>query len=224
MPKRIQRKRTKGWRLPHGATCVTRPGKWGNPFETAAKFEAWMERLTDGHPLPALDSPEAKHMKRIADDIEKLRGFDLACWCSLDKPCHADVLLEYANAVKEYENMPDKFTKFSKAFAEIGKNILAAGGNEKWPESQTIDGLELRCTCCSHPEQYDVYDGEQQVAYFRLRHGYFYADVPDCGGETVYCAEPNGDGLFDADERQHYLTEAVQAVRQWQSEVGNTNG
>ena len=28
----------------------------------------------------------------------ELRGKDLFCFCSLDKPCHADVLLELANA------------------------------------------------------------------------------------------------------------------------------
>ncbi len=28
----------------------------------------------------------------------ELRGKDLACWCPLDGPCHADVLLEIANA------------------------------------------------------------------------------------------------------------------------------
>lgn len=98
-------------------------------------------------------------------------------------------------------------------FEGIGEAILASGGNTKWPESQTISGLELRCTCPSHPEQYDVYDGETQVAYFRLRHGEFRVDVPHCGGETIYEAEPNGDGLFDADERQRYLTEAVAAVK-----------
>jgi hypothetical protein len=27
----------------------------------------------------------------------ELRGKDLACWCPLDQPCHADVLLELAN-------------------------------------------------------------------------------------------------------------------------------
>ena len=32
------------------------------------------------------------------DDIEELRGKDLACWCKLSDPCHADVLLEWANA------------------------------------------------------------------------------------------------------------------------------
>lgn len=31
-PKRIQRKRTKGWRMPEGAVYVGRPGKFGNPF------------------------------------------------------------------------------------------------------------------------------------------------------------------------------------------------
>lgn len=31
-------------------------------------------------------------------NIGQLRGHDLACWCPLDQPCHADVLLELANA------------------------------------------------------------------------------------------------------------------------------
>lgn len=29
--------------------------------------------------------------------LEPLRGKNLACWCALDRPCHADVLLELAN-------------------------------------------------------------------------------------------------------------------------------
>jgi hypothetical protein len=32
-----------------------------------------------------------------ADEIRELAGRDLACWCPLDQPCHADVLLELAN-------------------------------------------------------------------------------------------------------------------------------
>lgn len=32
MPERIQRQRTKGWRLPDGAIYVGRPTRWGNPF------------------------------------------------------------------------------------------------------------------------------------------------------------------------------------------------
>lgn len=31
-------------------------------------------------------------------NVAELRGKDLACWCPLDQPCHADVLLELANA------------------------------------------------------------------------------------------------------------------------------
>ena len=95
MPKRIQRKRTKGWRLPHGATCVTRPGKWGNPYDSVVLFRFALEAAIHGQ-LTMRDHRK-ELIQRIADDIEELRGFDLACWCSLDKPCHADVLLEFAN-------------------------------------------------------------------------------------------------------------------------------
>ena len=33
--------------------------------------------------------------------IAELRGRDLACWCPLDQPCHADVLLELANGADD---------------------------------------------------------------------------------------------------------------------------
>jgi hypothetical protein len=36
----------------------------------------------------------------------ELRGKSLACWCPLDQPCHADVLLELANA-KDTRNDAD---------------------------------------------------------------------------------------------------------------------
>jgi hypothetical protein len=41
-------------------------------------------------PAPVLPAPPS--------DFAELRGRDLACWCPLDGPCHADVLLEIANA------------------------------------------------------------------------------------------------------------------------------
>ena len=31
------------------------------------------------------------------DAVAELRGRDLCCWCPLESPCHADVLLELAN-------------------------------------------------------------------------------------------------------------------------------
>jgi hypothetical protein len=91
MPERIQRRRTKGWRMPEGAVYVGRPTRWGNPYpvwETGgpelavAYYRAWLG--TDGAGLAVRAGWE-------------LRGRDLACWCPLDQPCHADVLLELAN-------------------------------------------------------------------------------------------------------------------------------
>ncbi len=38
-PKRIQRKRTKGWRMPANAVYVGRPTKWGNPAEIGKEYE-----------------------------------------------------------------------------------------------------------------------------------------------------------------------------------------
>jgi hypothetical protein len=34
----------------------------------------------------------------LADVRRELRGKNLACWCSLSEPCHAEVLLKLANA------------------------------------------------------------------------------------------------------------------------------
>ena len=33
MPKRVQMRRTKGWRKPESAVSVARGTKWGNPFK-----------------------------------------------------------------------------------------------------------------------------------------------------------------------------------------------
>ena len=63
------------------------------------------------------------------------------------------------------------------------------------------------------PEQYDVFDGEKEVGYLRLRHGQFRADWTEDGRDTtVYEGCPNGDGGFDDDERDKYLTAAVNAI------------
>jgi len=99
MPKRIQRKRTKGWRMPVDAIYVGRPSKFGSPFRvtdrTAAEavnaFEQW---LTVDHVTAGLLDKKAV----ILDSLHELKDRDLACWCALDSPCHADVLLKIANA------------------------------------------------------------------------------------------------------------------------------
>lgn len=135
-PRRIQRKRTKGWRMPPGAVYVGRPSRWGNPIritpepnerpngptmyrvhgspmdmhggpaycilDTARHFAAWFfecDLLNGryGDAYPSLDQIRSE-----------LSGRDLVCWCPprrlsrngspMDMNCHADVLLELANA------------------------------------------------------------------------------------------------------------------------------
>lgn len=75
------------------------------------------------------------------------------------------------------------------------------------------NGFELRLTCEACPEQYDVLKRGKQIAYYRLRHGEFRVDVPNCGGVTIYEDEPIGDGCFDDDERIPYLTKALRALQ-----------
>jgi hypothetical protein len=85
LPRRIQLRRTKGWRKPPGAVVVARPTRWGNPFEWREYGRATaVERYRLWLPISGLDPAE-------------LRGRDLCCWCPLDQPCHADVLLQEAN-------------------------------------------------------------------------------------------------------------------------------
>ena len=77
-----------------------------------------------------------------------------------------------------------------------------------------IHGYRLEQTCFACPEQYDVFDCEDnQVAYFRPRHGRFYAAMPDHGGTIVYESHPEGDGIFEDDERVKELTNAILAVQ-----------
>ena len=86
---------------------------------------------------------------------------------------------------------------------------------------QILDyNLILTCPCC--PEQYDVFDSEgKKVGYLRLRHGGFRADYPDCGGDTVYrySFDDAWKGIFDDEEREFFLTEAVKAIHNRIKEV-----
>jgi hypothetical protein len=74
------------------------------------------------------------------------------------------------------------------------------------------NGLEIKLTSYACPEQYEIFKDDKQVAYYRLRHGAFRVDIPDCGGNTIYEAEPKGDGIFDNDERLVYMTKALREL------------
>lgn len=109
------------------AVIVARPTKWGNPFATriphgetlqgsatrallAAQYRAWVTNQSVStqqiiNAMPLVDeqgriwvaSSSAQHRPTLREIRTELAGRDLACWCPLDQPCHADVLLELAN-------------------------------------------------------------------------------------------------------------------------------
>lgn len=109
MPQRIQRKRTSGWRMPKGAVYVGRPSKWGNPFTRGRVGCGCLDPSECTHRdfVYTLVSDPVEAFRRWAEawtnpkglrsQLHELRGKDLACWCPLDQPCHADVLLKLAN-------------------------------------------------------------------------------------------------------------------------------
>lgn len=89
-------------------------------------------------------------------------------------------------------------------------------------ERLTINDISLVQTCGACPEQYDAFAGDKQVGYLRLRHGHFRVDYPECGGKTIYEANPQGDGIFESDERAYYLNAAKEAIlREYNSENCN---
>lgn len=120
LPHRVQRRRIKGYRLPPGTVSVTRPGKWGNPFRIGVSYQdfAWLAVLLPDYETlkkyrdagglicetveQTLEMFEA-HLRKSIElypgrfDLSELRGKNLACYCRLGEPCHADILLKYAN-------------------------------------------------------------------------------------------------------------------------------
>ena len=105
----------------------------------------------------------------------------------------------------------------AKALTDLEELQTAADKNSSWTAVMELNGYKLVCTCPACPEQYDVYSGAtgNKVGYLRLRHGQFRADVPTCGGETVYVSNPKGDGIFADDERLLHLEKAIAAIDMW---------
>jgi hypothetical protein len=118
MPIRVQLSRRKGWRMPPNTVSVARPTRWGNPHYDDRRWPrtrlvAWFEMMMHGwSPSAVADLPDTQarwvyeyceeFRRKIGGNLmeaaqSELRGKNLACWCALDKPCHADVLLRIAN-------------------------------------------------------------------------------------------------------------------------------
>lgn len=113
VPKRIQRKRTKGWKMPENTIYVGRGTKWGNPMKVIGK-KVFVQRFHSKTWVPFdnivhdnvkkfaitwyqkfMNSNSKKHPKKY--DLSELKGKNLACFCKEGEPCHADVLIELAN-------------------------------------------------------------------------------------------------------------------------------
>jgi hypothetical protein len=129
VPRRIQRKRAAGWKLPEGAICVTRPGKWGNPFAAGEAISRdsplWPYAISVipggargmfGAALSSVTLLRAEDVVRahfywfvdqpalMLSVAAELGGHDLACWCKPGAPCHGDFLLGMANDLPGDEN------------------------------------------------------------------------------------------------------------------------
>lgn len=94
MPKRIQMTRNKPWRKDNPDAVIVsscKNNKWGNPYKVGKYGDA--QQCVDAY-VYGVGNAEGVIPY---DDLHELRGKDLACWCPLDQPCHADVLLKLAN-------------------------------------------------------------------------------------------------------------------------------
>jgi len=88
--------------MPPNTVSVCRPGKWGNPFIIGQLIgDAWghSHYVKDAETAVSLFQHDLVNdvLLHDPDFLEPLRGRNLACWCRLDAPCHADVLLRLAN-------------------------------------------------------------------------------------------------------------------------------
>ena len=97
--RRIQRKRTAGWKAPKGAVYVGRAGGlncWGNPFIVGDLLNGGNISPQEAVDLHRKALLEGRLQYSVAKVRRELAGKTLMCWCKVGDPCHADTLLEVA--------------------------------------------------------------------------------------------------------------------------------
>lgn len=95
-PIRIQLSRRRGWRMPPNCVKVDRSTSFGNPYQAGKDGDGDRGKLVELFSKYLYGTARGGAMAERAR--AELRGKNLACWCPLDGPCHADVLLDVANA------------------------------------------------------------------------------------------------------------------------------
>lgn len=108
--KRIQRQRTKGFKLPENCTCINHGTKWGNPFlvselgrtEAIKRFRECL--LNNAMAYYYFDEIQAtieyNRFVWMAEHLQGLEGKILACFCKESDSCHGDVLIEIIGNIK----------------------------------------------------------------------------------------------------------------------------
>lgn len=77
-------------------------------------------------------------------------------------------------------------------------------------------GIKLELGSFACPEAYDVYNGKgHRIGYLRLRHGNFTVEYKN---KIIYSATPKGDGNFYNEEREFYLTKAIEIIKEKEDE------
>lgn len=120
MPERVQLSRAAGWRMPPNTVKVTRgPGmRYGNPFPIGGEGPLGRHALDAagavGFFCAMLDDPELRAAAGYPSDEEiraDLAGKNLACWCKLTEPCHADPLIARANGLPAASSAQERAAK-----------------------------------------------------------------------------------------------------------------
>lgn len=101
-PQRIHLSRSRGAKLPPGTVVVSRPSRWGNPFNwqecqgildstkkanACIEFKRWLDGKYGGY-LPERRAWILSHLHLIRE------AKYIACWCKKDENCHGDILIE----------------------------------------------------------------------------------------------------------------------------------
>lgn len=116
-PVRVQLSRKKGWRMPPNTVKVSRPSIFGNPCSIDAYWDSgysgseraarsWAVEQFNLWTAGRINGYGGLRRLEVLRRLPELRGKNLACWCPLDQPCHADVLLELANSDRPAPTAP----------------------------------------------------------------------------------------------------------------------
>lgn len=114
VPRRIQRRRTKGWRKPPDTVIVDRTSRYGNPFRPFTTVEVRRDWFESGwnptgetiqiqcgdveHCVALFRVYALRRAKAEPGWLRPLLKMNVACACPEDRlHCHGDVLIELAN-------------------------------------------------------------------------------------------------------------------------------